>query len=95
MSAQGRLAKAERKMQRVRELYPQIGANPVAHQEFIDLAEDCLVTLRSVPDHRLQDANEAYGLGIGLDEKLYADNFRKKSAGNKAATDYVNWHLTE
>lgn len=95
MTAQGRLAKAERQLQRLRVLHPRIAQDSQARQEFIDVSEDCLVTLRSVPDHRLEEANQGYGLGIGLDEPLYENVFRIKAQNNAPALNYLGWHSHE
>ena len=95
MSAAGRLAKAKRQMAKLRALHPRIGEDVQARREFIDLAEDCLVTLRSVPGHRLQEASDKYGLGIDFTVRLFERTYRKKAANNQSALDYVDWHGTE
>src|SRR2546426_1071691 len=40
-SAEGRLAKAKRYLEKLREIHPNIGADLHARREFVDLAEDC------------------------------------------------------
>src|SRR5439155_9126057 len=95
MSAQGRLDKAARQLVKLRGLSPRIGQDPEARQEFIDTAEDCLITLRSVPDHLLEEANQTYQLGVGLNEPLYPNIFRKRATNNQAALDYHDWHTSE
>jgi len=95
MSAQGRLGKANRQLVKLRALHPRIGQDPQARQEFIDTAEDCLITLRSVPDHLLEEANQTYRLGVGLKERLYPSSFRKKAMNNQPALDYHDWHTAE
>src|SRR5207302_4123793 len=95
MTAQGRLDKASRQLAKLIALRPRIDQDPQARREFIDTAEDCLITLRSVPDHLLEEANQTYQLGVGLEERLYPSNFRKKATDNQSALDYLNWHTTE
>ena len=84
MTAQGRLDKASRQLAKLIALRPRIDQDPQARREFIDTAEDCLITLRSVPDHLFEEANQTYQLGVGLEERLYPSNFRKKATDNQA-----------
>jgi len=95
MSAQGRLEKAKWQMEKLRALHPRISEDVLARREFIYIAEDCLVTLRSVPDHRLQEASDKYGLGIDFTVRLFERTYRKKATNNHSALGYVDWQVTE
>jgi len=94
-SAEGRLAKAKRYLAKLREIHPNIGEDLHTRREFVDLAEDCLVSLRSVPDHRLHEANESFGLGVEVSKPLFERTYRKNAVGNQPALTYLDWHVAE
>jgi hypothetical protein len=55
--------------------------------------EAFLVKIRSIPDVLLEDFNQKFSLGIGLERKLTPKIFRKKAQelGGIQATEFIKW----
>jgi len=69
----------------------------VDEQSFVYEVEAFLTKIRSIPDALLEDYNLKFGLGIGLDEKLYPKVFEEKVKTlkdekiQKEATKFLEW----
>lgn len=80
----------------MRDIHPRLG-EPEMREEFLDWTEDCLVALRSVTDHLLQEYNEKFILGIGLETRMNFEQFKEtaKRKLNKEAMAFVAWLQAE
>lgn len=91
MQAEKKLRGAEYHLQRMEETYLK------NEEYFVYELEAFLVKVRSVPDVLLEDYNGKFSLGIGLDEKMSAELFRKKAQDlqNPKAIDFIDWWGTK
>lgn len=76
MSVFDTISKAERWLDKLSESYEKKD-----QQEVADVLSALLITVRSIPDHLLEDFNQKFNLNIPLNERQFRMEFDKKSSG--------------
>ena len=61
--------------------------------EVYDILSTLLVTIRSIPEHLLEDFNQKYNLGIPLEKRQFYEEFKKRSIGE--SRKFFEWHSAE